>query len=64
MNLVLERLRKHTTNRPKKKKTLLRHLKSNLGNEATEADAAKLLEKLIKAERIKIDDKEGVTYHV
>jgi len=64
MNLVLDRLRKHTTNRPKKKKTLLSHLKANLGKEASDADAAQLLEKLIKAGRIEIDDKEGVTYRV
>lgn len=61
---VLERLRKHTTNRPKKKKTLLSHLKSNLGKEATDADVTNLLEQLIKAERIMIDDKESVTYYV
>ena len=64
MSLVLERLRKHTTNRPKKKRTLLSHLKSNLDKEATKADTTQLLEMLIKAEHIKIDDKKGVTYHV
>ena len=64
MNLVLDRLRKHTTNRPKKKKTLLSHLKANLGKEASDADASQLLEKLIKAGRIEIDDKEAVSYKV
>ena len=64
MNLVLDRLRKHTTNRPKKKKTLLSHLKANLGKEASDADATQLLEKLIKAGRIEIDDKEAVSYKV
>ena len=64
MKLVLDRLRKHTTNRPKKKKTLLSHLKANLGKEASEADATQLLEKLIKAGRIEIDDKESVIYQV
>ena len=64
MNLVLDRLRKHTTNLPKKKKTLLSHLKANLGMEASEADATRLLEKIIKAGHIKIDDKEGVSYQL
>lgn len=59
-----ERLRKNTTNRPKKKKTLLSHLKANLGKEASEADVTGLLEKLIKFGHIKIDDKEGVSYHL
>ena len=64
MKSVLELLRKHTTNRPKKKKTLLSHLKASLGKEANEADAIKLLENLIKAGRIEIDDKEGVAYNL
>lgn len=41
---VQEHLRKNVTNRPKKKNTLLRHLKSHLGKSATEADAASLLD--------------------
>ena len=64
MKLVLDRLRKHTTNRPKKEKTLLSHLKANLGTEASEADATRLLEKLIKPGYIKIDDKESVSYQI
>ena len=61
---VLERLRKNVTNRPKKKTTLLSHLKSNLGKDATEADAVKLLEMLLQAGHLRIDDKDAVTYHV
>ena len=64
VTLELERLRKHTANRPKKKKTLLSHLKANLGKEANGADAANLLDKLIKAGHVAIDDKEGVSYNV
>lgn len=64
MEIVLERLRKHTTNRPKKKKTLLSHLKASLGKEASEADAIELLDNLIKAGRMEIDDKEGVAYYL
>jgi hypothetical protein len=62
--LVVARLRKHTTNRPKKKRTLLRHLKSNLGKEATDADAIEVLEKLSKTGYVKVDDNEDVTYQV
>ena len=64
ITLALERLRKALTNRPKKQKTLLSHLKSILGKEATEADAAKLLEKLRKAGHLSIDAKDAVTYKV
>jgi hypothetical protein len=61
---VLERLRKNLTNRPKKKKTLVSHLKSMLGKDATEAEAAKLLEMLRHAGHLSIGDKDAVTYHV
>ena len=61
---VLGRLRKNLTNRPKKKKTLLSHLKSQLGKDATDADAAGLLEKLQKAGHLSIGEKDAVTYHV
>jgi hypothetical protein len=61
---VLERLRKNVTNRPKKKKTLLSHLKSTLGKDATEADAVKLLGMLLQAGHLRIDAKDAVTYHV
>ncbi len=62
--LVLERLRKNVTNRPKKKKTLLSHLKSTLGKNATEAEATQLLERLRKAGHLSIGDKDAVTYNV
>lgn len=61
---VLEHLRKNVANRPKKKKTLLSHLKSHLGKAATDDDAAAMLEKLQKAGKLKIGDKDAVTYHV
>ena len=63
VNRVLEHLRKNVANRPKRKKTLLSHLKSQLGKDATDADAAGLLEKLQKAGHISIGDKDAVTYH-
>lgn len=61
---VLERLRKNVTNRPKKKKTLLSHLKSSLGKDSTDAYAATLFEKLRKAGHLSIGDKDLVTYLV
>lgn len=61
---ALEHLRKNLTNRPKKKKTLLSHLRSHLGKDATEADAARLLEKARKAGHLSIGDKDAVTYRV
>jgi hypothetical protein len=64
MTRVLERLRKNVNNRPKRKKTLLSHLKSQLGKDATDADAAKFLEALRKGGHLSIDDKDAVTYHL
>jgi hypothetical protein len=64
LNRVLEHLRKNVANRPKKKKTLLSHLKSQLGKEATEAKAARLIETLRQEGHISIGDKDVVTYHV
>jgi len=64
LSLVLERLRKNVANRPRKKKTLLSHLKSQLGKDATDAEAAGLLGKLQKAGNVSIGDKDSVTYSV
>jgi len=63
LNRVREQLRKNVANRPKKKKTLLSHLKSHLGKGATDADAAAMLEKLQKAGDLHIGDKDVVTYN-
>lgn len=61
---VLERLRKNLTGRPKKKKTLVSHLRSTLVKDATEAEAASLVEALREGGYISIDDKDAVTYRV
>jgi len=61
---ALAHLKKNTTNRPKRKKTLLSHLRDLKGKKATEADALDLVEKLCKAGHISIGDKDAVTYHV
>lgn len=64
MNRVLDHLRKHAKNRPKKKKTLLSDLKHHLGKDATEADAVAILQKLQKAGHLDIGDKHAVTYRL
>jgi hypothetical protein len=63
MPRVLEHLARHVDNRPKRKKTLLSHLRAFLGNAVTEADVVDLVEKLCKAGRVSIGDKDAVTYH-
>jgi len=64
LSQVLERLRKNVANRPKKKATLLSHLKSTLGKDATTVDAARMFERLRQAGHVRIGDKEALTYHV
>jgi len=63
MPRVLEHLAKHVNNRPKRKKTLVSHLRAFLGNAITEAHVLDLIEKLCKAGRLSIGDKDVVTYH-
>lgn len=63
MPRVLEHLAKHVNNRPKRKKTLLSHLRAFLGNAVTEADVVGLVEKLCQVGRLSIGDKDAVTYH-
>lgn len=55
-------LRKNATNRPKKKKTLLSHLKSLLGKDANPKDAEDLLEKLQRRKLLTIGEKDAVIY--
>jgi PIN domain len=64
LSRVLEHLRKNVNNRPKKKATLLSHLKSNLGKGATDADVAKVFEKLRKAGHLVLDNKDAITYQL
>jgi hypothetical protein len=63
MPRVLEHLAKHVNNRPKRKKTLVSHLRAFLGNAVTEAHVLDLVEKLSKAGRLSIGDMDAVTYH-
>lgn len=61
---VLEHLRKNTTNRPKRKKTLVSHLLALAGKTATEGDVLKLVESLREAGHLSLGDKDAVSYHV
>jgi hypothetical protein len=63
MSRVLEHLAKHVNNRPKRKKTLMSHLRAFLGNAVTEPDVVDLVERLCKAGRLSIGDKDAVTYY-
>jgi hypothetical protein len=61
---VLEHLRKNLTARPKKQKTLLSLLKSQLGKDATDADAAHALQMLRQDGHVSIGEKDAVTYQI
>ena len=63
LSRVLDHLRKNTTNRPKRKKTLVSHLLSLL-KPAAEADILKLIESLRKAGQLSLGEKDAVSYHV
>ena len=58
-----EHLRKLVTNRPKRRKTLVSHLRARFDKTATDASMLDLVNRLCKAGRIIIGEKEAVTYH-
>lgn len=60
---TVEQLRKNGANRPKKKKGLLGTLKNYLGKDADEKAKEELLDQLIKAGHVTIEENNGVTYH-
>lgn len=57
-----EHLRKLVTNRPKRKKTLISHLRSRFDKTATDQEMLALVDSLCKAGHIAIGDKDAVTY--
>ena len=61
---ALGHLRRNTTNRPKRKKTLVSHLRAFAGKAVTEADVLDFVEKLRAAGHLSIGEKDAVTYHV
>ena len=58
-----EHLRKLVTNRPKRKKTLISHLRSRFDKTATDAAMLDLVDRLSKAGHLTIREKDAVTYH-
>ena len=61
---VIAHLRKNATNRPKRKKTLVSHLKAFAGKSTNGPEVDELIESLIKAGHLRIGDKEVVTYNL
>lgn len=61
---IIECLKKSTSNRPKKRKTLLNYMQSHLGKDSSEGDATKLLDKMRKAKLLAIGDQEAVVYYL
>jgi hypothetical protein len=59
---VLEHLRSHPINRPKRRKTLVSHLSALLGKQPVEGGIEKLIDELIEASHLAIDAKNAVTY--
>jgi hypothetical protein len=58
-----EHLRKLVTNRPKRKMTLVSHLRSRFDKTATDAAMLDLVARLCKAGQLTIGEKDAVTYH-
>ena len=58
-----EHLRKLVTNRPKRKKTLVSHLRARFDKTATDAAMLDLVNRLSKAGHLTIGEKGAVTYH-
>jgi hypothetical protein len=58
-----EHLRKLVTDRPKRKKTLISHLRARFDKTATDAAMLDLVARLCKAGHLTIGDKDAVTYH-
>jgi hypothetical protein len=56
-------LRKLVTTRPKRKKALISHLRARFDKTATDAAMLDLVNRLCKAGRLTIGEKDAVTYH-
>jgi hypothetical protein len=59
---VLEHLRRNTKNRPKRMKTLERHLEAIIGRNGTKEDVTRLIQTLQSEGHIRIAEKGEVTY--
>lgn len=61
---LVEHIRKNTTNRPRRKKTLITHAVSFLGNKVTPSEAERLVDELVRLGYIVINEKGGLSYHL
>jgi hypothetical protein len=59
---AVEHLRRNKTNRPKRKKTLMSHLKASCGKGTTEAEVLELIQALSDAGHLSIGEKDAVAY--
>ena len=64
VEIVAHRLRKSTTNRPKRKSTLLSHINAQFQGRLKDSEAGEIVEALVGRRVISIDSKGKVTYHL
>ena len=64
VEIVANRLRKSTTNRPKRKSTLLSHINAQFQGRLKDSEAGEIVEALVGRRVISIDSKGKVTYHL
>ena len=64
LHRALAHLRKNTSNRPRRKKTLVSHLLALGGKTATEASVQRLIERMVGLGHLSLDQKDLVTYHL
>jgi hypothetical protein len=64
MAAMLKNLRAYPDDRPKRKATLIRFVKAQLGKQATEEMAVDIVEELRQAGHLDINEKGAVTYHL
>lgn len=60
--LMLEHLRKHVTNRPKREVTLIKHVIAHFGHKLSETEATGIIGTLAKGGHLAINDKGQVNY--
>lgn len=61
---ALEHLRKNSTNRPKRKKTLCSHLLALFASHLSPVEVEKLIQRLQQAKHLVIDGKGAITYQI
>ena len=64
LDRVVEHLRAHPHNRPRRKTKLISHLTTVLGHKVSENEVMLVIEKLGQLGRLTVDDKGAVTYQL